>query len=72
MTSPLKEAAYVAVGLGVLGFQQAQVRRRELARQLAERQSELEARAREVAEQARWAVSYVAEQLGGGGGADPG
>lgn len=28
----LREGAYVAVGLGVLGFQRAQVRRRELAR----------------------------------------
>jgi hypothetical protein len=30
----LKEAAYVAVGLGVLGFQRAQVRRVELMKQL--------------------------------------
>jgi len=29
-----KEATYVAVGLGVLNFQRAQVRRRELARRL--------------------------------------
>jgi hypothetical protein len=28
------DAAYVAVGLGVLGFQRAQVRRRELQHQL--------------------------------------
>jgi len=29
-----REATYVAVGLGVLGFQRAQVRRRELERRL--------------------------------------
>ncbi len=30
----LKDAAYVAVGLGVLGFQRAQVRRQELIKQM--------------------------------------
>jgi hypothetical protein len=30
----MRDVAYTAVGLGVLGFQQAQVRRRELAGQL--------------------------------------
>ena len=30
----LKDALYVGVGLGVLAFQQAQVRRRELSRQM--------------------------------------
>jgi hypothetical protein len=33
----LRDGAYVALGFGILGFQQAQVRRRELARLLAER-----------------------------------
>ena len=32
----LQDAAYVAVGLGVIGFQKAQVRRRELARLVGE------------------------------------
>jgi hypothetical protein len=31
-----KDAAYVTIGLGVLGFQQAQVRRRELAKALTD------------------------------------
>ncbi len=31
----LQDAAYVAVGFGVLGFQRAQVRRQELAKRLA-------------------------------------
>ncbi len=34
INSALKEAAYIAVGLGVLAFQKAQVRRVELAKQL--------------------------------------
>ncbi len=34
INNALKEAAYIAVGLGVLGFQRAQVRRVELAKQL--------------------------------------
>jgi hypothetical protein len=33
----LQDAAYVAVGLGVIGFQKAQVRRRELARLVGDR-----------------------------------
>ena len=34
VTTTLKDAAYVTVGLGVLGFQKAQVRRIELMKQL--------------------------------------
>ncbi len=34
VTRTLKDAAYVAVGFGVLAFQKAQVRRRELEKQL--------------------------------------
>lgn len=37
----LQEAAYVAVGVGVLGFQRAQVRRQEVRKQLAARRDEL-------------------------------
>ena len=39
MTDPrtiLKDAGYVAVGLGVIAFQRAQVRRRELEQQVAD------------------------------------
>jgi len=32
LASNLKDAAYVTVGLGVLGFQRAQVRRQEIAK----------------------------------------
>jgi hypothetical protein len=33
--TPLRDALYTAVGFGVLGFQQAQLRRRDLQRDLA-------------------------------------
>jgi uncharacterized protein YicC (UPF0701 family) len=36
MTTVAKDAAYVVVGLGVLGFQKAQVQRNELQHKLAE------------------------------------
>ncbi len=35
LTATLRDAAYVTVGLGVLGFQKAQVRRVELQKQMA-------------------------------------
>lgn len=43
-----REAAYVLVGLGVIGFQRAQVRRRQLTRQLAEWEKRLPDPAREI------------------------
>jgi DNA anti-recombination protein RmuC len=49
LTRTVKDAAYVAVGFGVLGFQQAQVRRRALvkdlqAEQAQDRRSHIESR----------------------------
>lgn len=41
VNNALKEGAYVAVGLGVLGFQRAQVRRVELTKQLESQLSQL-------------------------------
>ncbi|HET7523906.1 MAG TPA: hypothetical protein VFJ79_07170 [Acidimicrobiales bacterium] len=43
LNQALKEGAYVAVGLGVLGFQRAQVRRVELTKQLNDLAKSLEA-----------------------------
>lgn len=37
-----RDAAYVVVGLGVLGFQRAQVRRQELSKRLAEPRAQVE------------------------------
>lgn len=39
LTHAARDAAYVAIGFGVLGFQQLQVRRRELAKVLASESS---------------------------------
>lgn len=39
------DAGYIAIGAGVLGFQQAQVRRRELQTHLAERSTDIRTRA---------------------------
>ena len=63
----IKDVAYVAIGLGVMGWQRAQVRRRELAKELEERLGpalkDLEERLQPVAEQARRAARETAEQL---------
>ena len=73
----LKEGAYVAVGLGVLGFQRAQVRRVEVTKQLTEWAkaveaqigaadfgSQVEAYAKLARSQAETAREELAQQLG--------
>lgn len=42
VTSTVKDAAYVTLGLGVLGIQKAQVRRVELAKQVADQRRLIE------------------------------
>ncbi|HUY22214.1 MAG TPA: hypothetical protein VMV22_07715 [Acidimicrobiales bacterium] len=44
ITKTARDAAYVVVGLGVLGFQRAQVRRQELQKRLAEPRTQIEER----------------------------
>ncbi len=39
LTKVVQDAAYVAVGLGIMGFQQAQVRRREMLAQIERQRS---------------------------------
>ena len=51
ITKAARDAAYVVVGLGVLGVQRAQVRRQELVKKLAEPRSQVEDRLGEVREQ---------------------
>lgn len=61
LTKVAQDAAYVAIGLGVLGFQQAQVRRRELQSQLEGLQSQLGQAAIRQAKDARDQLrSYLA------------
>jgi hypothetical protein len=59
VTDTLKDAAYVTVGIGVLGFQKAQVRRVELTKQLEEQVKTIEA---QVAE-GRKTVAGLATQI---------
>lgn len=52
----LRDAAYVAVGFAVIGVQRAQVRRRELARQLPDLEANLPAGIREAIDVVRAAL----------------
>lgn len=47
VTKTLKDAAYVAVGIGVISFQRAQVRRQELRKDFLGRRKDLEAQVEE-------------------------
>jgi len=59
----LKEAAYVAVGLGVLGFQRAQVQRVELLKQLETQLTSLAAFSQTFNQQAETYISAARQQL---------
>ncbi len=59
----VKEAAYVAVGFGVLGFQQAQVRRRGLTKQLQEQRPDLESQVAETRSQLADLARQVEQRL---------
>src|SRR4051812_14208077 len=51
VTKTLKDAAYVTIGLGVMAFQKAQVRRVELTKQLEDQRKQVEAQPAEAREQ---------------------
>lgn len=59
----LQDAAYVAVGFGVLGFQRAQVRRQELRKQLASRRQEIGAQVEEYVGERKGRVEPVVKEL---------
>jgi hypothetical protein len=61
VTDTIKDAAYVTIGLGVLGVQKAQVRRVELTKQFEDQFKSLEAQITE----GRKAVAGVAETIEG-------
>ena len=67
ITKTAKDAAYVAVGFGVIAFQKAQVRRREIEKQLEVQLNELETRlpdpAADALKQARAALADAQAQL---------
>jgi len=56
-----RDAAYVVVGLGVLGFQRAQVRRQELSKRLADPRAQVET----VLEDARHELSRRVKDVDG-------
>src|SRR4029077_10437060 len=58
VTDTIKDAAYVTIGLGVLGFQKAQVRRVELTKQFEEQVKALEG---QVAEGRKVATDLAAQ-----------
>jgi uncharacterized protein HemX len=63
VTKTLKDAAYVVVGLGVLGFQQAQVRRRELQEQLEEQRKQLQTQLTEARQQVGKLFTQIEERF---------
>jgi hypothetical protein len=54
-----RDAAYVAVGLGVLAIQRAQVRRNELMKSLADQRGDLEGRFGGVREEIGRGVKFI-------------
>ena len=62
ITKTLRDAAYVAVGMGVLAFQKSQVRRVELRKQFEEQRKQMEAQAGDAREQLTKLVKGVEER----------
>ena len=65
VTDRVKEAAYAAVGLGVLGVQKLQVRRREVAKQVEPQVREAAVRLKGLASAADEAVNPVLDRIEG-------
>jgi hypothetical protein len=66
VTGTLRDAAYITIGFGVLGFQRAQVRRHELTKQFKEQLSGFEAQiaeGRKTMHESHRTVAELAEQL---------
>ncbi|MEY2425423.1 MAG: hypothetical protein QOI61_995 [Actinomycetota bacterium] len=62
-TDNLRDAAYIVIGLGVIGFQRAQVRREELTKQFAAQRATLDAALTPVREALEAQIGSVAERL---------
>ncbi len=62
-TDNLRDAAYIAIGLGVIGFQRAQVRREELAKQFASQRAAVDAVLTPVRDAVESQIGAVAERL---------
>ena len=59
----IQDAAYVTVGLGVIGFQRAQVRRQELKKQLGAQRQQFETQMTEARSQVQKLVKDVEERV---------
>lgn len=59
----VQDAAYVVVGLGVIGFQRAQVRRQELKKQLEAQRGQLETQIEEARSQVQKLVKDVEDRV---------
>lgn len=63
VTKVARDAMYVAVGLGVLGFQRAQVRRQQVLKNLAAPRAEVEDRLGELVKHAHEQALEAGRQL---------
>lgn len=63
LTKTARDAAYVAVGLGVLGLQRAQVRRRELLQRLSAAVSTLQQQVERLGDDLAGAGSVLQQQV---------
>jgi hypothetical protein len=63
LTKALKDAAYVTVGLGVLAVQKAQVRRRELTKQVESQLTGTTEHLQKVARQVEERVTPLVDQI---------
>lgn len=64
VTKALEGSAYVAVGIGVLGFQRAQVRRQELQREVRRRLAGLGSAAQQVEKQVEQGLRPLQSKIG--------
>jgi hypothetical protein len=65
LTKTLKDAAYITVGLGVIGFQKAQVRRQELRKQLESQLTDTRQSVTKLAKDIEGRFEPVIEQIEG-------
>jgi uncharacterized membrane-anchored protein YhcB (DUF1043 family) len=63
LSKTAKDALYVTVGLGVIAFQKAQVRRQELSKQLDEQRKQFETQAAEAREQFAKLIEGLEQQF---------
>jgi hypothetical protein len=63
VTKTLKDAGYVAVGLGVISFQRAQVRRQELTKQVRGQRAQVEAQLGEARGQLSGLVKTIDDRF---------